>query len=40
MIAVAMYAAKTDKIGVSFFFVGFALFMLLLPQFFGKGDDE
>lgn len=40
MVAAAMYAAMQDKMGVSFFFVGFALFMLLLPQFFGKDDDE
>lgn len=40
MMAMAMYAAKTDKIGVAFLFVGFALFMLLLPQFFGRDDDE
>ena len=40
MIAVAMYAAKTDKMGISLFMVGFALFMLLLPQFFEKDDDE
>lgn len=40
MIAAAMYAAMQDKMGVSLFFVGFALFMLLMPQYFGKDDDE
>lgn len=40
MIAMAMYAAKTDKIGVAFLFVGFALFMLLLTQWLGKDDGE
>lgn len=40
MMAMAMYAAKTDKIGVAFLFVGFALFMLLMSQYFGKDDDE
>lgn len=40
MIAMAMYAAKTDKIGVVFLFVGFALFMLLLPHFFKEDDGK
>ena len=40
MIAMAMYAAKTDKIGVAFLFVGFALFMLLLPHFFKEDDGK
>lgn len=40
MMAAAMYAAMQNKMGVSLFMVGFALFMLLLPQFFEKDDDE
>lgn len=40
MMAAAMYAAMQNKMGVSLFMVGFALFMLLLPQFCEKDDDE
>lgn len=40
MMAMAVYAAMQDKMGVAFVFIGFALFMLLLPQFLGKDDGE
>ncbi len=40
MVAAAMYAAMQDKMGVSLFMVGFALFMLLLPHFFKEDDGK